>query len=146
MGACSGRERGEGELRGARAGARRAAAGRACGEENWAGPGARGREERKEREREKREKRKEGNGKKKRKRKRRGEKREKGERERFAVIPPVATATPVGHARLSRPRPAVRRDARVEGKTEFWIRVSRQVFRESGDRNREVPGKLGLGF
>ena len=46
---------------------------------------------------------KEENGKKKRKRKRRGEK--KGKRERFAVIPPVATATPVGHARLSRPRP-----------------------------------------
>ena len=32
------------------------------------------------------------------------------------MIPPVATATPVGHARLSRPRAAVRRDARVEGK------------------------------
>ena len=103
--------------------------GRSRGRGEGRGPGARGREERKERERgsgkEREKKRKEKeNGKKKKKKKRRGEKREKGERERFAVIPPVATATPVGHARLSRPRAAARRDARVEGKTGFWIRVS----------------------
>ena len=95
--------------------------GRACG------VGER-REKGRGKEREKKRKEKE-NGKK--KRKRRGEKREKGERERFAVIPPVATATPVGHARLSRPRPAVRHDARVEEKqgSGYGCRVSG----ESGD-------------
>ena len=111
--------------------------------------GGRRREEgegrRKERKEEKKRKEKE-NGKKKRKRKRRGEKREKGERERFAVIPPVATATPVGHAWLSRPRAAARRDARVEGKTGFWIQVSGLWENRKIWRNREDSGRLGLGF
>ena len=35
------------------------------------------------------------------------------EKERFATIPSAVTTTPVGHARLSRPRAAAGRDARV---------------------------------
>ena len=49
----------------------------------------------------------------------------------------------VGHTRRLG---ALERDARVEGETGCWIRVSGQVLRGSEDRNREVPGKLGLGF
>ena len=49
----------------------------------------------------------------------------------------------VGHARRLGAR---ERDARVEGGTRGFIRVSGQVLRGSADRNREVPGKLGLGF
>jgi len=49
----------------------------------------------------------------------------------------------VGHARRLGAR---ERDARVEGETGCWIRVSGQVFRGSEDRSRDVPGKLGLGF
>ena len=114
--------------------ARLGTVGRSRGRGERRGPGARGREERKERERgeEREKKRKEKeNGKKKRKEKEGREKGKKGERERLAVIPPVATATPVGHARLSRPRPAVRHDARVEEKqgSEYGCRVSG----ESGD-------------
>ena len=61
------------------------------------------------------------------------------------MIPPVATATPVGHARLSQPRPAVRHDARVEEKqgSEYGCRVSG----ESGDLAEQGRfRKLGLGF
>ena len=49
----------------------------------------------------------------------------------------------VGHARRLGAR---ERDARVGGETGCWIRVSGQVLWGSEDRNREVPGKLGLGF
>ena len=49
----------------------------------------------------------------------------------------------VGHARCLGAR---ERDARVEGGTGCGIRVSGQVLRGSEDRNREVLGKLGLGF
>ena len=49
----------------------------------------------------------------------------------------------VGHARCLGAR---ERDARVEGETGCWIRVSGQVLRGPEDRNREAPGKLGLGF
>ena len=35
------------------------------------------------------------------------------EKERFAAIPSAGTTTPVGHARLSRPRAVAGRDARV---------------------------------
>jgi len=105
--------------------------------------GRRGEKKRKKRRKRKEKRKKMRKGKEK---KRRGEKREKGERERFAVIPPVATATPVGHARLSRPRAAARRDARVEGKTGFWIQVSGLWGNRKIWRNREVPEKLGLGF
>ena len=49
----------------------------------------------------------------------------------------------VGHARRLGAR---ERDARVEEETGCGIRVSGQVFRGSEDRNRDVPGKLGLGF
>ena len=65
-------------------------------------------EGRREREKEKKEKKKRKNGKK--EKEKEGREREK---ERFAAIPSAVTTTPVEHVRLSRPRAAAGRDARV---------------------------------
>ena len=89
-------------------------------------------EGRRERERKKRKKWK--RGKKEKERKKRERKRERDSR---------CHRHSVGHARRLCAR---ERDARVEGETGCWIRVSGQVLWGSEDRNREVPGKLGLGF
>ena len=64
-------------------------------------------EGRREREKEKKEK------KKRKMKKEKGKEGRERENERFVAIPSAVTTTPVGHARLSRPRAAVRRDARV---------------------------------
>ena len=84
-------------------------------------------------------------GKEKKKKKEGREKGKKGERERFAVIPPVATATPVGHARLSRPRPlpGVMHGLRGKQGSGYGCRA----FGGSGDLAEQGRfRKLGLGF
>ena len=92
-----------------------------------------GREERKGKR-----KRKEEMEKRKKKRKERRERR----RERESGIRGLTGARSATRGRLG----ARERDARVEGEIGCWIRVSGQVFRGSEDRNRDVLGKLGLGF
>jgi len=86
-----------------------------------------------------------GKRKEKKKKKEGREKGKKGERERFAAIPPVATATPVGHARLSRPRPlpGVMHGLRGKQGSGYGCRV----FGGSGDLAEQGRfRKLGLGF
>ena len=97
-------------------------------------PSARGwREKREERGREEKEK-----------RKKKMEKREmEVEKERERERDSRRHRRSVGHARRLGAREC---DARVEEETGCEIRVSGQVFRGSEDRNRDVPGKLGLGF
>ena len=97
-------------------------------------PGTRGRRERRggERKRRKREKKKEN-----------GKREMEGEKEREREQDSRRHRRSVGHARRLGAR---ERDARVEEETGCGIRVSGQVFRGSEDRNRDVPGKLGLGF
>jgi len=84
---------------------------------------ARGAGEERERERERKEKKRERKWEKKRKRKRRGEK--KGKRREGEICgDPAGGDSDAGRARAAvAAAAAVRRDARVEGKTGFWIRV-----------------------
>ena len=105
------------------------------GEERGRGCRARGegeREEGGERKRRKREKEKEN-----------GKREMEGEKEREREQDSRRHRRSVGHARRLGAR---ERDARVEEETGCEIRVSGQVFWGSEDRNRDVPGKLGLGF
>ena len=69
-----------------------------------------------------------------------GKREMEGEKERERERDSRRHRRSVGHAR----RLGVReRDARVEGETGCWIRVSGQVLRGSVDRNREVPESWG---
>ena len=72
-----------------------------------------------------------------------GKREMEGEKERERERDSRRHRRSVGHARRLGAREC---DARVEEKTWCEIRVSGQVFRGSEDRNRDVPGKLGLGF
>ena len=142
--ACSGgereRARGRGEGEGRRVGRRSGAgqSGPGAGRSGVVGPRGRGG----------RKGRKKGGKEKGRKKWKRGKRKgKKGERERGRRRKRERDSRrhrrSVGHARRLGAR---ERDARVEGETGCWVRVSGQVFRGSEDRNRDVPGKLGLGF
>ena len=72
-----------------------------------------------------------------------GKREMEGEKERERERDSRRHRRSVGHARRLGTHEC---DARVEEETGCEIRVSGQVFRGSEDRNRDVPGKLGLGF
>ena len=90
-----------------------------------------------------REKREERGKEEKEKRKKKMEKEKWRERKREGERDSRCHRRSVGHARRLGAREC---DARVEEETGCEIRVSSQVFRGSEDRNRDVSGKLRLGF